>query len=799
LSRVPFSAWPGYLDAGWVPLPLPPRDKFPPPAKWTGGAKEHSGKRPKRGEYETWQKKGYGPFKAGNIAVRVPKTVIGIDVDMYDGKHGRDTLAEYEDRLGPLPSTWVSTSRTDGSGIRFFRVPEGLAWASRLGGEASGIEIVRWDHRYAVVWPSVHPSGGTYGWIDPDGVLREDDWLPSVDELSELPEAWVDDLTNGRAEWEQREEAELSHDEVLGWLDKLHEPEGEICLELSGTVARAVQELSADGVAIHEAGLAAVWGVLKDGAHGHMGARRALREVREAFLSAAGKRGRGRLAAARSEWFRLVGDGVRKVAAKIKVVDSDACASMGDFKFNPEKALDLPGQMYGLTDIGNAQRFVALFGEDVRWFPEEDRWLFWDGSRWVRDRKGKVDGLGKVVAEYIEHSEAPKFDGDNQDWFKALKAHAKALGRRGARQAMLEDAKSIPGLTVVAADVDANPRLLQCGTRLIELSPAGAKARYPQREDYQTLSAGADFDPGARSEIWDDFLKKVVPDEEVRSWLQKAVGYSIRGGNPERKLFIVQGRTSTGKSTFIEAIGAALGEYAASFEITLFRAQKEQGPNVQLVRMLDKRLIFTTETSSERYLHADTMKRMAGNDRMSSRLIRSNDLIDKTPQFTPWLAVNEMATVRGADAALARRLMCVPFEEQLSEEEIRPDFLERLLGEARGAVLAWAVEGWTRYVAEGISDVPPAVAEATMRLRGELSEIDVWMSQECEQDAGHKSTTEDLYHAYQIWAEDAGIKDVENKIAFAKILTNKLGRKPERIVVGGKRLRGFVGIGLRAE
>lgn len=795
----PFAAWPGYLEAGWVPLPLPPREKFPPPAAWTGGAKKYSGKKPKKGDYKTWESRGYGVHKAGNIAVRAPKNVIGIDVDMYDGKHGRDTLAEYESRLGPLPSTWVSTSRDDGSGIRFFRVPEGLAWASRLGGEASGIEIVRWDHRYAVVWPSVHPSGSVYRWINPAGQVT-DEWIPALDELSDLPEAWVEDLTSGRKEWEQREEAELTHEEVLGWIDKLSDPEGEICLELSGTVARAVAELSSEGVAIHEAGLAAAWGVLRDGAHGHSGVRSALREVRDAFFAAAEKRGRGRLGAARSEWFRLLGDGVRKVAAEIKIKGEDACAALGDYKFNPARAADIAGALYGLTDIGNAQRFTALFGEDLRWHPAEGHWLQWDGARWRADRFGAVEAMGKQVAEWIEHSEAPKFDGENQDWFKALKAHAKALGRRGQRLAMLEDAKSMRGMTVIPEQLDADPRLLQCGTRLIRLGEAGAQVRYPLREDYQTLTAAADFDADARSPLWDEFLKRAVPDDEMRHWLQKAVGYSLFGGNPERKIFFLKGPTSTGKSVFAEALTAALGDYAGVFDMTLFRAQKEQGPNVQLVRLLDKRVIFSSETSEERYLHADQLKRTAGGDTMTGRLNRSNDMVTKKPAFTAWIMTNEAPTVRGADRALYERILCVPFLEAIPEDERKTDLGMKLCTEGRAAVLAWAVAGWTAYAEEGLSDVPTEVALHTMKLRGELSEFDIWISEDCDLSGDGWCATDDLYRAYTIWCEDAGIKDVYSKIHFGRQLGNRFESQLKRDGVRSmdKKVRGWKGIALRS-
>lgn len=799
MTRKPFAAWPGYLAAGWVPLPLPAREKFPPPAAWTGGAKKHSGKKPKKGDYKTWEEKGYGVHKAGNIALRMPKSVIGIDVDMYDGKHGRDTLAEYEGRLGKLPGTWTSTAREDGSGIRFFRVPEGLAWASRLGGEASGIEIVRWDHRYAVVWPSVHPSGAQYRWIDPAGAVQ-DEWVPSLDELSDLPDAWVEDLTSGRREWTEREEAELTHDEVLGWLDGLNDPEGEICLELSGTVARAVAELSADGVAIHEAGLAAAWGVIRDGAHGHSGVRRALREVRDAFFAAATARSRGRLAAARSEWFRLVGDGVRKVAAEIRIKDEDACASLGEFKFNPTRASSVAEEMYGLTDIGNAQRFAALFGEDVRWHEAEGHWLLWGGERWRKDRTGAIESMGKQVAEWIEHSEAAKFDGDDQERFKALKAHARSLGRRGQRVAMLEDAKSLRGMTVVPEQVDADPRLLQCGSRLVRLGEAGAQVRYPLREDYQTLTAGAEFDPDARYPLWDEFLKRVVPAADIRHWLQKAVGYSLFGGNPERKIFFLKGPTSTGKSVFAEALTHALGDYAGVFDMTLFRAQKEQGPNVQLVRLMDKRIIFSSETSEERYLHADQLKRSAGGDTMTARLNRSNDMVTKRPAFTSWIMTNEAPTIRGADRALYQRILCIPFLEEIPEEERRVDLGEKLCSEGAAAILAWAVAGWTAYAEEGLRDVPAEVALHTMKLRGELSEFDVWISEDCSLAGDAWSSTSDLYRAYTIWCEDAGIKDVYSKIHFGRQLANRFEASTKRTGVRAidHKERGWRGIALRS-
>ncbi len=146
-----------YWVAGWRGLlPLPPRAKAPPPAGWTGRGAPY----PSWADVHAWAD---GPEGEGNIAIRLPDGLIGLDVDDYMDRAGGAHLDELTRRLGVLPPTWVSTARDDRSGIRLFRVPTGLRWPGQA---APGIEIIQATHRYAVVWPSIHPSTGrAYRWV----------------------------------------------------------------------------------------------------------------------------------------------------------------------------------------------------------------------------------------------------------------------------------------------------------------------------------------------------------------------------------------------------------------------------------------------------------------------------------------------------------------------------------------------------------------------------------------------------------------------------------------------------------
>jgi hypothetical protein len=169
-----------YLKAGWHPLWLPARAKWPPPEGHTG----YTGRDLEAREIPLIQ-------WTGNVGLRMPPDVIGLDLDVYRG--GLETFVELRDRLGTLPRTYSSRSgREDGSGIYFFLVPAGFVWTTSL----PGIDIIQRNHRYAVVWPSIHPEGREYQWHGLDGELADllHD-VPYVDQLPELPDTWIQALS----------------------------------------------------------------------------------------------------------------------------------------------------------------------------------------------------------------------------------------------------------------------------------------------------------------------------------------------------------------------------------------------------------------------------------------------------------------------------------------------------------------------------------------------------------------------------------------------------------------------------
>lgn len=259
-----------YRRMGWPIFPLPDGAKFPPPEGRTG----RQGRNATLEEVEVEARNQPN----SNIATRLCGGLIGIDVDAYDDKPGAQTFANLIVECGDLPRTVLTTSRDDGvSGIRIFRVPEGVEFITKL----PGIEIVQAHHRYALVWPSTHDkTGRLYQWFDTE--TGDAITIPHIDNIPDLPARWVERLRS------DNESNRGKADVATGELDRLLAEwcsKGEPCSHMRPVVAEFLKHV-ADGNARHDSVLQAQLAIIRFGEAGHRGGRTALAALKTAFFEA---------------------------------------------------------------------------------------------------------------------------------------------------------------------------------------------------------------------------------------------------------------------------------------------------------------------------------------------------------------------------------------------------------------------------------------------------------------------------------------------------------------------------------
>ena len=125
----PFAlAAPLYWQAGWQPLWLSPGQKIPPPTGHAG----YDGRDVTAEDIERWIGEHGG---TGNIALRLPRGVIGVDADPWKGPRQSGVMGGATRPMGAAPRTRPRTSSRDDdqSGIQLLQAPAGL----HLRGEAT--------------------------------------------------------------------------------------------------------------------------------------------------------------------------------------------------------------------------------------------------------------------------------------------------------------------------------------------------------------------------------------------------------------------------------------------------------------------------------------------------------------------------------------------------------------------------------------------------------------------------------------------------------------------------------------
>lgn len=352
-DRGPYGTAAGlYLTRGWNPLPVRPQDKRIDVDGFTGHDGAYAGKE----QVLEWAHDGYAFH---NIGIRMPQNIIGIDVDAYGDREGAATMRELEASLGELPKTFVSTARKDGiSGIRFFTVPDGRgSWKGKAG---AGVDIISWHYRYAVAWPSVHPStGDQYDWFaeDEENFLACPADIPDTDSLPELPESWRDFL---RSDFAGEKSKRLTPPAIKKWLRD--HGAGEACEVMADTVEKWRLELEAagDDGGAHDAMINGVKAIVGDAMAGHSGMWAELVTFRSSFMDAISARRKSDDAA--TEWRRAVYGAVRLYQGQLQPDDpcTDEYASAAALKsMRPKRASD--GK-----EIDPYEREIARRAKEIR-------------------------------------------------------------------------------------------------------------------------------------------------------------------------------------------------------------------------------------------------------------------------------------------------------------------------------------------------------------------------------------------------------------------------------------------------
>jgi len=439
---------------------------------------------------------------------------------------------------------------------------------------------------------------------------------------------------------------------------------------------------------------------------------------------------------------------------------------------------------YHLTDVGNAERLIDKYGEDLRYCYAQKQWYFWDGRRWVPDVIGEVERRAVEVVRdiYAEASRAKDATRRHELARHAIKSEAKERIK-----AMIEMAHHL--MPIKPSDFDANPWLLNVTNGTIDLRTG--ELRPHCRKDYITRIIPIEYDPNAKAPRWGEFLYEIMDgNEELISFLQRTVGYSLTGDVSEQVLFMCYGIGANGKTVFLRTLLALFGPYGKQVEPRLLlKSAREEHPTA-IADLFGVRLAVAVEIGEGERFNEPILKWLTGGEIIKARFMRQ-DYFAFEPTHKFWIATNHKPTIRGTDLAIWRRIRLIPFNVVIPEEKRDPRLAEKLRTELKG-ILAWAVRGCLEWQKKGLAE-PDEVKLATQRYREEQDVLAAFLSECCILHPRAEVPARDLYEAYVKWCVENGER-VESQRQFGMRLTER-GFERYRGTGGTYRWRG---IGLKS-
>jgi putative DNA primase/helicase len=408
-----------------------------------------------------------------------------------------------------------------------------------------------------------------------------------------------------------------------------------------------------------------------------------------------------------------------------------------------------------LTDVGNAERLVSRFGETLRYCEPLNGWHVWDGVRWKEDKEHRAIALAKETVRMIFSEAAEEADENRR---RDTVKHALASERAPRIHAMLDMAK--PELAMIPEALDADPMTLNCPNGLLDLRNGELLRHTPG--DMVSKVTGTEYKPGAERIAWERFLTEIFAGKaDLIRFIQKAVGYSLTGDTREQCFFILYGEGANGKSTFLETLAYALGDYAGTASPETFLATK-QPKNVgdDLAALKGRRLVATSETGRGRKWDESRVKQLSGGDTLICRKLFC-EYFSYKPTWKIWMATNHKPNFDANDQALFRRIRLIPFTVTFPPDKQDRGLSDRLKAEAEG-ILAWAVEGALLWQKEGLES-PEEVRMATEGYRHEQDSLGRFLAEECIQGDLDKVLAKDFKAHYAEWCRENGENGVPTR------------------------------------
>jgi len=329
-------------------------------------------------------------------------------------------------------------------------------------------------------------------------------------------------------------------------------------------------------------------------------------------------------------------------------------------------------------------------------------------------------------------------------------------------------------------DFNIDKVLINLKNGTFELSNKTQELRKFDSADFITYQLPFDYNPKAGAPVFQKYLSRVLPDENVRQVLAEYFGYLFmrHGSNLKlEKALFLYGNGANGKSVLFEVVNALLGtENISYYSLTnltdtagYFRAMIE-----------NKLLNYSSEISTK--MATDLFKQLVSGEPANARLPYGKPFnITTYAKFI--FNANTLPRDVEQTNAFFRRFIIIPFEITIPEEDQDKTLHKKIINNELSGVLNWILQGLKRLLQQKSFSECYKIRDAVNIYKKESDTVAMYVDVEDYKKSLEETTPlKEIYRDYVSYCHENGYNPLHNK-NFSKRL-EALGFSKDRQAKG---------------
>lgn len=418
--------------------------------------------------------------------------------------------------------------------------------------------------------------------------------------------------------------------------------------------------------------------------------------------------------------------------------------------FIPADALQYQEQ--SLVEAGKI--YASIYKDTFKYCGELKKWFFFNGHTWSEDRQERFE---QGVQHLLSEAGAAARRDENTELAKWIRSMGRQSSPNVARWA-----RSDPRIAVAREHFDQRRHLITLVNGVFDLD----SATFTDGHDPKLLltkSIGIKYDKDAKAPRWTKFLSQVLPSGDMRSYVQRAAGLTLLGDAQERALFLLHGKSGTGKSQFIRVMELLFGDFAETASATTFNASSKTATLTNdLNDLRGKRFVSLSELDQDERLNESLVKRLTGGDTAKSRGLYQENRQWRV-EFMMWMATNYLPRLNSDDNAIWKRVKPIEFPVEVAT--LGPEdkgLAEKIFAEEASGILNWLLEGVRLYQEHGLDDLDE-ISSAVATYRRDVDSVAQFIDAAVEEHTVVRAPEQvipsrNLNAMYQAWCTSNGIR-----------------------------------------